>query len=219
VNEIDLKKISIFSGLSADTLRILGTSLQHKTFGKGSVILWEKDVCRWVYFILDGEVEMFLLAPNGREQVLEHQGAGEGFNLVPAFKHTGNNHANVRAATDVELIRMNKDDFSELLERLPEFSRAVADYMAQRMARMVILIEELSLFSVQQRVASFLIKQADLREKRWTQDGMARRLGTVRDVIGRILRKFEDDGLIRFERQRILLLDREALRKFAVGEK
>ena len=47
---------------------------------------------------------------------------------------------------------------------------------------------------------------------------MAKRLGTVRDVLGRTLRKFADEGLVRFERERIILLDRQGLEKAAVGE-
>ena len=84
------------------------------------------------------------------------------------------------------------------------------------------LIETLSLYSVRQRVAKFLIDEADAIEKenavRWTQTDMAKRLGTVRDVLGRTLRKFADEGLVRFERERIILLDRQGLEKAATGE-
>ncbi len=214
----DLRKTHLFKDLSEVSLDALETCFQRKVFVKGSAILWEKDICRWVYFILSGNVDIYLLAPNGREQVLERLGAGEGFNLVPAFKHGAFNQANARAASDVDLLRMSKDDFSDSLERLPEFSRAVADYLAQHLARMVKLVENLSLLSVRQRMAVFLIKQADGKERRWTQDEMARRLGSVRDVVGRTLRKLADEGLIRFERQRILLLDRAALQKIADDE-
>jgi CRP/FNR family cyclic AMP-dependent transcriptional regulator len=214
----DLRKTHLFKDLSEVSLDALEPCFQRKAFVKGSAILWEKDICRWVYFILSGNVDIYLLAPNGREQVLERLGAGEGFNLVPAFKHGAFNQANARAASDVDLLRMSKDDFSDSLERLPEFSRAVADYLAQRLARMVKLVENLSLLSVRQRMAVFLIKQADGKERRWTQDEMARHLGSVRDVVGRTLRKLANEGLIRFERQRILLLDRAALQKIADGE-
>jgi len=214
----DLRSIQLLAGLSVETLDTLSTCLQYKTYKKNGAILWEKDPCRWVYFILSGKVDIYLLAPNGREQLLERLGAGEGFNLVPAFKHGANNQANARAASDVELLRINKDDFSDSLECLPEFGKAAADYLAQRLARMVNLVENLSLLSVRQRLAAFLIKQADHHAGRWTQDEMARRLGSVRDVIGRALRKMEDESLIRFERQRILLLDRERLQKIADGE-
>jgi CRP/FNR family transcriptional regulator, cyclic AMP receptor protein len=219
MEESDLKKIQLFSGISKETMNALEPCLRRKAFPKGGAILWEKDPCRHIYFIISGDVEVYLLAPNGREQVLERMGMGEAFNLVPAFKHTLNNHANVRAATKVEVFEMSKDDFMDLLERLPEFSLAVADYMARRLAKMVTLVEDLSLLSVRQRIASFLIKQADTPSGRWTQEEMARRLGSVRDVVGRILRQLENEGLIRFEHHQILLVDREAMQKIALGEK
>jgi CRP/FNR family transcriptional regulator len=212
----ELSKINIFNGLSEVTLRILDSAIQPVTFQKGSEILSEKDVCRWVYFIQSGYVDVYLLEPNGHERVMERLGLGAGFNLVPAYKHMPNNHSNARAATDVVLLRMNKDDFSELIERLPEFSQAVADYMALRMARMVNFVQDLSQLSMRQRLASFLVNQAENDGGRWSQEEIAERLGTVREVVGMILKKFEDDGLIRFERQHIVLVDREGLQKVAV---
>jgi CRP/FNR family transcriptional regulator len=47
--------------------------------------------------------------------------------------------------------------------------------------------------------------------RRWTQDEIAAHLGTVRDVVGRTLRTFADAGLVRMDRQRIVLLDRDGL--------
>jgi CRP/FNR family transcriptional regulator len=51
--------------------------------------------------------------------------------------------------------------------------------------------------------------------RRWTQAEIAEQLGTVRDVVGRSLRGFEDRGVIRMERGRIVLLDRRALEEEA----
>ena len=53
--------------------------------------------------------------------------------------------------------------------------------------------------------------------QRWTQDMIAARIGTVRDVVGRLLRSFASEGLIRRERGRLVIVDREALEKEALG--
>ena len=83
------------------------------------------------------------------------------------------------------------------------------------------LVETLSLYSVRQRLARFLIEQADTEKidgsMRWTQTDMANRLGTVRDVLGRTLRKMEDEGLVRIVREKILLIDRQRLESVAEG--
>jgi CRP/FNR family transcriptional regulator len=166
--------------------------------------------------------EVFHLALSGKEQVLEHVQAGESFNLVPVFMDGALNQANVRAIADTQVMFIKKKDFLDLMAQFPELSKSVAEYFAMRLSYMVDMVENLALFSVRQRMAAFLINQADHRSEddrsRWTQEDMARQLGTVRDVVGRTLRKLEDDGLIRFDRQRIELLDRVALEQLAQGE-
>jgi CRP/FNR family cyclic AMP-dependent transcriptional regulator len=220
--KIDLQKIRVFSRLSPQALAAVEKCIQVRTHERGSIFLWEADECESVYFIQSGLVEIYRLAPSGREQVLEHLSKGEAFNLVPVFISDSSNQANARAATDVRLLVIGKREFLDLLDRYPEILRAITAYFAYLLQRMVALVERLSLFSVRQRLAEFLIKQADQdstdSHPRWTQDDIARQLGTVRDVVGRTLRKFEDEGLIRFQRQRILLLNRQKLQMVANGE-
>ena len=66
----------------------------------------------------------------------------------------------------------------------------------------------------------FLLEQADRHghSQRWTQDEIARHIGTVRDVVGRCLRSLESEGLVELQRQHIRLLNRSALQKIAESE-
>jgi CRP/FNR family transcriptional regulator len=75
------------------------------------------------------------------------------------------------------------------------------------------LVEHLSLHTVRGRLARFLLEQAESGSiaQRWTQAEMAAGLGTVREMIGRTLRSLADAGLVRVDRDRILLLDRTGL--------
>jgi CRP-like cAMP-binding protein len=92
---------------------------------------------------------------------------------------------------------------------------------ADRLDHLTNLVEDLSLRTVRGRLARFLLEHAPPGPsgsidaggvtRRWTQDEIAAHLGTVRDMVGRTLRSFGDAGLIRMDRQRIVLLDREAL--------
>ncbi len=179
--------------------------------------------CEFVYFILRGDVEIYRLSPAGREHIIDRLEQGSCFNLVPIFLENASNQANVRALTVCDLLAVGKSDFRRLLKDYPDFMMAVTRFFAERLALMVDQIEILSLYSVRQRVAKFLIEQADAINNgtsiRWTQTDMAKRLGTVRDVIGRTLRKFADEGLVRFEREKIILLDRPGLEFVALGDK
>ena len=80
-------------------------------------------------------------------------------------------------------------------------------------------MEDLSLRSVEARLASNLLKNARtsgdqlvVPRRRWaTFDAMAIRLGTVRDVLSRSLHNLEDEGLLRVERDAIIILDPNGL--------
>ena len=217
-----LHEIRIFSALPANVLQAIEKYGNYKSFKEGSMLIWAQDECQAVYFVVSGMVEVFHLALSGKEQILDHIQPGESFNLVPVFMNKSLNQANVRAVADTRILLIRKKEFLYLMAQFPELSRSVAEYFAMRLSYMVNMVEKLALFSVRQRMAAFLINQADHQGEdvrpRWTQDDMARWLGTVRDVVGRTLRKLEADGLIRFDRQRIELLDRVALERLAQGE-
>jgi CRP/FNR family transcriptional regulator len=80
-------------------------------------------------------------------------------------------------------------------------------------------VEDLSLRSVEARLARLLIQEATdgtLQRRRWdTQAAMAARLGTVNDVLNRALRRLAADGLISVERRQIRILDDERLADLA----
>jgi CRP-like cAMP-binding protein len=109
---------------------------------------------------------------------------------------------------------------------------AIFQDFADRLVHLTNLVENLALYTVQERLVRFLLQQADeaaagiseeggsgkrlaKTARRWTQQDIAIHLGTVRDVVGRALRSLEDDGLIRMDRGRITLLDRDELERRA----
>ena len=87
--------------------------------------------------------------------------------------------------------------------------------MADRVAGLVQLVADLSLHSVEVRLARFLLEQAkgdEVVRRRWnTQSELAARLGTVPDVLSRALRALSEAGLIAVDRQRIQILNPVAL--------
>jgi CRP/FNR family cyclic AMP-dependent transcriptional regulator len=86
------------------------------------------------------------------------------------------------------------------------------------------MVEDLALRSVKARLARLLLAEAEKasnagaidRSHMVSQADMAARLGTVREMVGRALRDLADDGLIEFDRYRIVIRDRERLQ--AVGD-
>lgn len=214
-----LRRIALFAGLSDETLARIGRVAQARSYSPGEMILLAGEPCQAAYFIATGQVRVYRLSPSGREQVLVQLGPGQAFNTVPPFQPRGVNHASVEAITVVTLYGIPSDDLLRLVSECPELGLALLRDSAERLDHLTNLVEDLSLRTVRGRLARFLLENAEQGQvaRRWTQDDIAARLGTVRDMVGRTLRAFADAGLLRLERQRIVLLDREGLQTEAEG--
>jgi len=225
-----LRRISLFAGLSDETLARIAGVAYRRTYAPGEIVIFEGDPCRAVYFIAEGQVRVYRLSPAGREQVLVRLGPGQTFNTVPPFQPSAHsvNHATVEALTPVTLYVIAGDDFRRLVGECPELALAILQDFASRLDHLTNLVEDLSLRTVRGRLAHFLLEhastarlgspkselgtaEADTVTQRWTQEEIAAHLGTVRDMVGRTLRAFAAAGLVQMNRQRIVLLDREGL--------
>lgn len=208
-----LRRITLFKGLSHDALSRLAGLSTPKPFAPGEMIILEGEACRAAYFVAAGQVRVYRLSPSGRQQVLVQLGPGQAFNTVPPFQKAGVNHATVEGVTSGLVYSIASDDFRRLVGQCPDLALALLGDFAERLDHLTQMVEDLSLRTVRGRLARFLLEQAkDGRvTRKWTQDEMAARLGTVRDMVGRTLRTFADTGLLRMDRQRIVLLDREGL--------
>ncbi len=212
-----LLKASSFSGLDQDDLKKIASRSLIKDVPAGDFFIHEGDEAVAAYFLLSGCVEVLRRSLAGREQVLALLVPGQGFNIAPFFLPEQLNAASVRAVADSQVLIIPAVHFLSLLEQLPAFNRLVMREYAQRLKQLTTRVEELGLYSVRARLVRFLLEQADRHgsSQRWTQDEIARHIGTVRDVVGRCLRSLESEGLIQLQRQHIRLLDRTALQKIA----
>ena len=208
-----LRRLPLFANFSDDALSRTARVARARTYAPGETILWKGSPCQAVYFIAEGQVRVYRLSPAGREQVLVRLGPGQAFNTAPPFQPHGVNHATVQALTEVTLYTIASDDFIRLVGECAELALVVLHDFAARLDHLTNLVEDLSLRTVRGRLARFLLERAEAGgvTRRWTQEELAAHLGTVRDMVGRTLRAFADADLVRMERQRIVLLDREGL--------
>jgi CRP-like cAMP-binding protein len=208
-----LRRVTLFASLSDDALARIASVARVRTYTPGEVVIFEGDRCQAAYFVVEGQVRVYRLSPTGREQVLARLGPGQAFNTVPPFHPHGVNHATVEALSAATLYAVACADFRRLVGECAELALAILQDFADRLDHLTNLVEDLSLRTVRGRLARFLLEHADSIQaaRNWTHDEIAANLGTVRDMVGRTLRAFADTGLVRIERQRIVLLDREGL--------
>jgi CRP/FNR family transcriptional regulator len=198
--------------LGVDELARLALTVVERQFEKDEVIFLEGEPCQGLYIVRDGSVKIYKLSPEGREQILSYIKPGDSFNEVAVFDG-GPNPANVVAAETSSLWIVPRLAIVQVIQANPEVALAVIQNLGARLRHLVGLVEDLSLRQVSGRLAKLLLEMAATNERALTQQEMAARLGTVREIIGRSLRQLETRGLIKTERGKIVILDREELEK------
>lgn len=207
-----LRRIALFAGLPDAALDCIAEAGSERPYPAGALILLEDAPCEAAYFIMEGAVSIYRLSPQGRQQILVQLGPGQAFNTVPPFQTAGRNAASAEAITDVTLFVIPKDDFRRVIERRPDLANVVLHDFADRLAHLTELAGDLSLRSVRGRLARFLLEQTESdAPARWTHEQIAAHIGTVREVVSRTIRAFVKEGLLQVKRQRIVIVDRDAL--------
>lgn len=186
-------------------------------FSAGEAIFWEDEPVAGLYLIAEGVVKICRFAKDGREHILHLLQVGDTFNDVAAMDG-GPNPATAMAHSDVVVLRIARPDLHRLVERHPSLAWALIESLARRARHLVGQVQDLAMRNVRGRLAKLLLDQADENAavaRLLTQEEMAARLGTVREVVGRSLRGLAADGIIEFNRHRIVILDAERLAREA----
>jgi len=200
--------------LDSSATAVIASSLIPLRYETDEIIFVEGEPCAGLYVIQTGWVKAVKSSLDGREQVLDFVGPGEAFNTYGVFA-SDTNPASAIALEPTSLYLIPRATLLRLLETHPALARMVIQDLARRVQHLLSLVEDLSLRTVESRLARYLLQTATgdiLWRQRWaTQAEIAARLGTVPDVLNRAFRDLAEDGLISIDRQRIVILNREAL--------
>ncbi|MCL6510913.1 MAG: Crp/Fnr family transcriptional regulator [Anaerolineae bacterium] len=214
-----LRRMAARTGLPDRVVDALADIAVIRQVRAGEVVQLEGDPAEAMYVVLNGRVKIMRTASNGREQVLHIAGPGDHINLVPILDD-GPNPATVQAITDAVLAAVPCEPLRQLMMREPAFTMALLRDLARRQRHLVTLVDELALHCVQGRLARLLLSRAEAAERGeavppLTQAEMASQIGTVREMVSRTLRNFEELGLIAVERGVIVVRDRAGLEQRA----
>jgi len=211
-----LTAIPALAELSRESLSPLASLARERSYAPGQMIASEGEPCTDVLWVGRGLARLSQLSPEGRENVLAYLGPGECLNLSAALDG-GEHLATADAATEALIYAIPAGAFADLARRDAALSYAVATLLAREVRRLTATVKELALHPVRARLARFLLGHAENTppQRHWTQQEIATSLGTVRDVVGRVLRAFADEGYIRRERGQLVVVDRRALEREA----
>jgi CRP/FNR family transcriptional regulator len=207
------REFSIFNGMDEASRADLLARGTLRTYAKGETLFWENDPAKGLFLIRSGAVKIFKASEAGREQIFSILREGDSVAELPLFDNAPY-PASAAALEDSTILFIPKAAFDEWLRAHPQFSLKIMEALSQRMRTLVDLVTDLSLRQVRQRLARYLLEEAAGRETftlPLTNEELAARLGSVRDVVSRTLSGLQQDDLIRVQGRKITVLDAEGL--------
>ena len=202
-------------------MQTLARESVRRDYEAGQLVILEGEPTSGLYVVQEGWLKVSKIALDGREQIIQLLGNGDVFNAIGVFTEALN-PASVTALETTRLWAIGREMMLKLLDSNPLLARLIIKDLAGRVTHLISLVEDLSLRSVEARLARLLLEQSvedKVHRKKWaTQTEIASRLGTVPDVVSRTLRKMVEQGLIEISRSEIRILDRPGLEDVAVIE-
>jgi len=209
-----LQTFEFLHGLDAETLSTLAKNSTWKVFAPDAVVFWEGDTESNLYYLQYGSLKVLKSAPDGREQVLRFINAGDIFNEIGVLAKRANPVTAI-ALEESGIWLIPRHVLEEVVLAHPQTALQIIENMADKIIGLVTLAADLSLKTVEARFAKILLDQAEgdvIERQRWTnQTELASRLGTVPDVLGRVIRELTKAGLIEMDKHQIRILDRAGL--------
>lgn len=216
--------VPVFQSLSQEELQELGKSMRHRQYRKGQIIAVAGEPVKHLFIVARGRLNLVHTSSSGREQVVRTAGPGESFGELALFTQAVF-EGNLICAEDTEVCLLHRDSVQLLMARNQDVALRLAETLAHRLSKAEGVIAGLGLKDVGQRLARELLLLAEHGDVTdagvvikipvpWAE--VAARIGTTPETLSRRLGAFADQGIIRQEGARLLvILDPEKLHLLA----
>lgn len=179
---------------------------QKRRYPAKSTIIFAGEQGESLYFIIKGTVTVVLEDDEGREMIIAYINKDEFFGELGIFNEGDRNRsAWIRAKTDCEVAEISYSKFLELWRVYPEVLFSIGSQIANRLKRTTRKVGDLAFMDVTGRVAGCMLELCKQPDAMTHPDGMqikitrqeiARIVGCSREMVGRVLKELEEQGLI-----------------------
>lgn len=179
-----------------------------------TIILKEGENSSELFYILKGSVKISIDNENGKEIILAYLNSGEYFGEIALFASEYKSSALVRAKTACEIAQISYKHFLSLEHIFPKLLFNIATQLALRLRKMNRKVSDLAFTDVQGRIARTLLNLCQEPDARTHLDGVKikithKELGAVvgcsREMVGRVLKTFEENQLIKTAGKSIMI--------------
>jgi len=214
--------IPLFEGLSPKQCTALGAIAVRKYYSRGQNFFAEGDDGIGFYIVLSGKVKVFKLSPEGKEQIFHILEAPEPFAEAAVF--AGEHYpASAQALSESLVLFFPRQKFVELINQEPSLALSMLALLSRRLRKLTLLVESLSLKEVPGRLAAYLLylhehnNDSATIELDISKNQMAGLLGTIPETLSRILKRMNDENLIKVTTRSIAILDKKGLADLSQG--
>ena len=221
-----LRRTLLFGELNETELKALAERAMERRLAKGEVLFVAGDEAAGLFVIAAGSVRAYREGLDGREQVIHVERAGATIAELPVFDDRPY-PSTVAAEEETLVLFIDRRDVKRLCLEHPSIALAALKLLAGRLRRCAELVEALSLREVDQRLAHWLLGEARRRGTRHserlqitlalTNQQIAARIGSVREVVSRAFTRLQNNGLIAVEGRAVVIPDEDALEIYAEG--
>jgi CRP/FNR family cyclic AMP-dependent transcriptional regulator len=220
-----LAGIPFFSGLDSASLERVGAGMRMRRFRRGEVIFHQGDPGDALFIVMTGAIKIMLPSDTGDEAILATLRPGDVFGEL-ALLDGAPRSATATTLEATETLILPRDQFRELLATEPAIRDALLAAIAGELRRLTNHVEELHFLDIAGRLAARLARLAEEQgmpadggdiklDGPITQGELAAMVGSTRQSVNKLLGFFVDDGLIRMDRDAIVIQDLGALQRAA----
>ena len=212
--------LPFWSSLDPSQRTLLEQAAQERHFRRGETLHGGTENCAGLMLVLRGQLRVYTISDEGKELTL--------YRLLPrdmclfsasCIMQSIQFDIMVMAEQDTDVLQIPADTYKYLMET----SAAVANYtnelMATRFSDVMWLLDQLLNKKLDTRLAAFLLEECLLEGETdtlsLTHEQIANHLGSVREVVTRMLKYFQNEGLVQLRRGSIRILDPVRLRELA----
>ena len=205
----------IWDKLTGDQQQKLSARLPLRAIPKGTVIHNGSMSCTGIILVKSGQLRTYMLSDEGREITLYRLFEGDMCLLsAPCMIRSIQFDVTVETEKDTELWIIPPNVYQQVMEQSAALAGYTLELMATRFSEVMWLIEQIMWKSIDKRLAAFLLEESAIEDSdtlKLTHETIANHLGSPREVITRMLRYFQSEGIVRLSRGAVTITDAAAL--------
>lgn len=209
----------IFNKLTSEEQSVLLKHATLRKIPKGTLLHNGSDDCLGLLLVREGQLRAYIYSDEGREVTVYRLFERDMCILsASCMLRSIQFDITIKAEKDTEAWLIPPEIYKNLMEKSAVIANYTNEIMGERFTSVMWLIEQIMWKSFDKRLASFLVEECDIENEKvlkMTHEQIASHLGTAREVVTRMLKYFQNEGVVKLTRGAIEILDIDKLNELS----